>query len=118
VAAQVEVMTGGRLMDLLQIEGDEDAGVPAAFGRSYAALFPAAAAMFQTLSTAHPTPLSAGAAARLAGTSLTAAERALHHLVNVNLVRGHSGGLFGVSELLRRYAASRLSPVDLSSATP
>ncbi len=111
VAAQVDAMAGARLMNMLQIEGDEDAGVPAAFGRSYAALPPAAAAMFRLLSAAESAALPADAAARLAGTSLDAAERALHHLVNANLVRARGAG-FGVPDLLRRFAASRLSPAE------
>jgi hypothetical protein len=108
VATQVDAMSGAGLMDMLQIEGDEDAGVPAAFGRSYAALPPAAAEMFRLLSTADAASLPTGAAARLAGTSLDAAERALRHLVNANLVHERRAGVFGVSDLLRRFAASRL----------
>lgn len=112
LATLFDTMTTARLMDLLQIEGDEESGVPAAFGRSYAALPPAAAAMFRLISTAGTTPLPAGAAARLAGTSLDAATWALRRLVDANLVREQGSDLFSVPDLLRRYAISRLSPVD------
>jgi DNA-binding SARP family transcriptional activator len=112
VASQVATMAGPRLMDMLQIEGDEDAGVPAAFGRSYAALPAAAAAMFLRLSAAGPTSVPADAAARLAGTSLDAAQRALQHLVNANLVLEHGTDRFALPDLLRRYATAKLSHVD------
>jgi DNA-binding SARP family transcriptional activator len=118
VAAQVAAMTGGGLMDLLQIEGDEDAGVPAAFDRSYAGLPPDAAAMLVLLSTAHPAWLSSGAAARSAGTSVSVAERALRHLVNANLAREHSPDRYGVTGLLRQYAASRLVSVPALVPSP
>jgi DNA-binding SARP family transcriptional activator len=112
VATQVEAMTEAGLMDLLQIEGDEDGSVPAAFSRSYAALPPPAAAMFRRLVAAGPAPLQATTAARLAGTTLDAAQRALRHLAAANLVSEQGTDRFSLPDLLRRYAASHLSHVD------
>jgi DNA-binding SARP family transcriptional activator len=112
VATQVEEMAEAGLMDLLQIEGDEDGSVPAAFGRSYAALPPAAAAMFRQLGTADPAPLRAATAARLTGTTLDAAQRALRHLATANLVSEQGTDRFSLPYLLRRYAASQLSHAD------
>jgi DNA-binding IclR family transcriptional regulator len=97
---------------MLQIDGDEEAGVPEAFDRSYAALPPSAAEMFLLLGTAGPKSLPADAAAELAGTTLDAAQRALQHLVNANLVSEQGNDRFCLPDLLRRYAASRLSRVD------
>ena len=118
VATQVELMSGIRLMDMLQIEGDEDAGVPAALGRSYESLPSTSAAMFDLLSTAHPAALTPTTAARMAGIAVSAAERALHHLVNVNLAQQQGADQFRVSELLSRYAASRLSLPEAELSLP
>ncbi|MEV0135698.1 BTAD domain-containing putative transcriptional regulator [Dactylosporangium sp. NPDC050688] len=112
LAEQVDAMAGAGLMDMLQIDGDEDAGVPAALGRSYAGLPPPAAAMFLLLGSAGPAALQADAAARLAGTTVHAAQRALHHLVNANLVNEQSTDVFRLPDLVRRYAVSRLSRPD------
>jgi hypothetical protein len=117
VSAQVGLMTD-RLMEMLQIEGDEEAGVPAAFGRSCQALPPAAAALFQLLSTAPSAPLSAAAAADLAGIALAEAERCLRHLVNANLVQEQAADQFQVSDLLRRYVASCLPAAGVTDPVP
>ncbi|WP_432994625.1 BTAD domain-containing putative transcriptional regulator [Dactylosporangium sp. CA-233914] len=116
VAAQVDAMAGAGLMDMLQVLGDEDAGVPAAFGRSYAALPPDAARMFRLLGSAGQASLPADTAARLAGTTLDAARRALHHLVNANLAREHGPEKYSMPDLLRRYARSLVSNQDEPSS--
>lgn len=112
VAYQVEAMSGAGLMDCLQIYGDEDSGVPAAFGLSYAKLPPGAATMFRLLSATDPDRITVSAAARLTGITLDAAQRALSQLVNANLARRHGADLFEVPVLLRRYAMSCLAQDD------
>jgi DNA-binding SARP family transcriptional activator/GTPase SAR1 family protein len=112
VAYQVEAMSGAGLMDSLRIDGDEDAGVPAAFGLSYAKLPPGAATMFRLLSVANLERITVSAAARLTGITLDAAKRALNQLVNANLARQHGADLFEVPVLLRRYAMSCLAQDD------
>ena len=111
VASQVAAMSGPRLMDMLQIEGDEDAGVPAALDRSYATLPAAAARMFLRLSAAGAQSVPADAAAQLAGTTVDAAQRALQHLVNANLV-SERGTRFSLPDLVRHYAVTHLSHMD------
>jgi DNA-binding SARP family transcriptional activator len=111
VASQVAAMSGPRLMDMLQIEGDEDAGVPAALDRSYATLPAAAARMFLRLSAAGAQSVPADAAARLAGTTVDAAQRALQQLVNANLV-SERGTRFSLPDLVRHYAVTQLSHMD------
>jgi hypothetical protein len=114
VASQVAAMAGPGLMDMLQIEGDEDAGVPAALDRSYASLPAAAARMFLRLSAAGRQPVPADAADRLAGTTVDAAQRALQHLVNANLISEQGFDRFSLPDLVRRYAATHLSHTDKS----
>jgi hypothetical protein len=112
VASQVAAMAGPGLMDMLQIDGDEDAGVPAAFDRSYATLPAAAARMFLRLSAAGPRSVPADAAAALAGTTVDAAQRALQQLVNANLVSEQGTDRFSLPDLVRRYARRQLSHMD------
>jgi hypothetical protein len=112
LAYQVEAMSGAGLMEALQIYGDEDGGVPAAFSLSYAKLPPGAATMFRLLSAADPDRITVSGAAHLAGIAADAAHRALSQLVNANLVRRHGADLFEVPVLLRRYAMSCLAQDD------
>ena len=100
----------------LAVAGDDDAGVAAAFDRSYKALPPEAQRLLCLLSVVpgpnYPPP---AAAAMLVSTTAQAAEL-LQVLANLHLVEPVGPNRFGLHDLLRAYAARRAADGDRDAA--
>ncbi len=105
-----EVADAARALETLDA-GDAAASVRAVFAWSYEALSPSAAGLFCLLAE-HPGPdLSLPATASLAGTPAAEAGAALAELARANLVTELGRGRFGFHDLLRQFAAGKLSEV-------
>jgi DNA-binding SARP family transcriptional activator/tetratricopeptide (TPR) repeat protein len=96
----------GRLVQL-QVPGDEQAAVRAAFDLSYARLDPAAARLFRLLSAVPGPDFDAAAAAALTGVDPLVTEMSLDALAAANLIFASAAGRYQFHDLVREYAASR-----------
>ena len=112
LAECVARITAGDRLDELQLVGDEAAGVPAAFERSYAALPAPARQLFRLLGVVPGTDCPADAVAALSGTTAVLANRQLHQLTDANLVERRAGGRIAMHVLLRCFAEQRLVSED------
>lgn len=115
-----ELREGNRLA-VLEVDGDEQSAVRAAFELSHTTLGPDARRMFQLAGVQPGSDLSADAAAALAGTATAAARRPLADLASAHLLDEHMPGRFAMHDLLRLYAAERaeqeISAADRAAAT-
>ncbi|MEV6523887.1 BTAD domain-containing putative transcriptional regulator [Longispora sp. NPDC051575] len=114
-----ELRAGNRLA-ALEVDGDEQSSVRAAFDLSYQALAPRAARLFRLLGLAPGPDLTAAAAAQLAGTDLAEAAEGLERLAAAHLVEGHAPGRWTLHDLVRAYARERAEadeePADRAAA--
>jgi DNA-binding SARP family transcriptional activator/Tfp pilus assembly protein PilF len=101
----------GNRLAALEVAGDEQAAVRAAFDLSYAALPTPARRMFRLLGLAPGPDTSVDAAAALAGTGPGEARQLLDRLVAAHLIDA-TAGRFGFHDLLKAYAA------ELAGAAP
>jgi DNA-binding SARP family transcriptional activator len=90
-----------RRLAALQVDGDDQAAVRAAFDRSYAALPPTARRLFRLLGLLPGSDVDPPAAAALAGADADPAVLVAAHLVE------EDAGRYGMHDLLRMYAAER-----------
>jgi tetratricopeptide (TPR) repeat protein len=97
----------GDLLARLEIDGDTETAVGAAFGFSYGALKPDARRLFRLLGLVPGVDITAPAAAALAGLPHAEAARLLDRLAAVHLVDQHRPGRYAMHDLLRRYAAQQ-----------
>jgi tetratricopeptide (TPR) repeat protein len=95
----------GNRLAALQIDGDEQAAVRAAFDLSYAALPPDARRLFRLLGQLPGPDATVDAAAALAGATPQATARLLDQLTAAHLVDQRTPGRFTMHDLLRIYAA-------------
>ncbi|MEV4760447.1 BTAD domain-containing putative transcriptional regulator [Micromonospora sp. NPDC049559] len=96
----------GRLAQL-EVRGDDQAAVRAAFDLSYDRLDPTTARLFRLLGLVPGPDFAAGAAAALMACPLAEAEQHLDALTAANLVFPSATGRFQFHDLLRDYAAAR-----------
>ncbi|MET0136154.1 MAG: BTAD domain-containing putative transcriptional regulator [Kibdelosporangium sp.] len=120
IADQVKALRMGSPLASLQIEGDEQSAVAAAFDLSYAALEPDAQRLFRLLGLMPGADVDALAGAALAGLELPEAVRLLDRLAAAHLIDQHTPGRYTFHDLLRRYAWERAhdqdSPADRTVA--
>ncbi|WP_203715803.1 AfsR/SARP family transcriptional regulator [Asanoa siamensis] len=114
-------LTGGGLGDIgsyvtalstdrltaLQVHGDSQAAVRAAFGLSYARRSPQARRLFRLFGLVPCADLTVGAAAALTGATGPAAQRLLTELADGHLMERQRPDRFTAHDLLRVYAAER-----------
>jgi tetratricopeptide (TPR) repeat protein len=96
---------GADRLAALEVDGDEDAAVRAAFDVSYRALQPDTRRGFCFLGLAPGQDITVPASAALTGTTVEAAGRLLDRLAAGHLIGQHSTGRYRMHDLLRHYAA-------------
>ncbi|GIG66574.1 AfsR/SARP family transcriptional regulator [Phytomonospora endophytica] len=92
---------------LLSVDGDPDATVTAALDQSYAALDPAARALFCRIGATPGEDASVDLIAAVSGEPTETAERLLRRLVQAHLVDEYRPGRYRTHDLVRLYAAAR-----------
>ncbi|SDH25135.1 DNA-binding transcriptional activator of the SARP family [Lentzea fradiae] len=112
IADYVEELRAGNRLAALAVEGDERVAVHAAFDLSYAALKPELAQMFRLLSLVPGGDFTPEVAAALSGLTTQDARRRLDRLATANLIANHAPSRYQFHDLLRDYAAERLSVED------
>jgi DNA-binding SARP family transcriptional activator/tetratricopeptide (TPR) repeat protein len=100
------------VLSSLEIAGDEQAALCAAFDLSYTALKPDAQRLFRLHALAPGADLSEPAAAALAGTTVPETTRLLDRLAAAHLIDEHAPGRYTAHDLLRRYARERTEDQD------
>jgi tetratricopeptide (TPR) repeat protein/DNA-binding SARP family transcriptional activator len=121
VAGYCAELRAGNVLNGLQVDGDDQSAVRAAFDRSFRHQSAASRRLFRLLSLMPGADLPAEAAAALADDSLEQTDRELRHLTGMHLLDRRTGGRYGLHDLLRRYAgelaATECDPVERRSAT-
>jgi DNA-binding SARP family transcriptional activator/tetratricopeptide (TPR) repeat protein len=115
VAEYCDLLRAGNRLATLQVDGDEQAAVRAAFDLSYAALPDDARRLFRLLGLVPGPDVTVEAAAALAGLDTTTADALLTRLAVAHLVDQHPGGRFGCHDLLRLYASERGEQEDVAA---
>jgi tetratricopeptide (TPR) repeat protein len=103
-------------LSALEIDGDDQAAVRAAFDLSYRTLDERAARVFRLLGLIPGQDFTADAVAALAALSVTDAGHVLDQLVAGNLAMRGSSRRYQLHDLLRAYAAELSSPDEESTA--
>ena len=106
IGSYVAALSGDRLT-ALQVHGDSQAAVRAAFGLSYARRSLPARRLFRLLGLVPCADLTVPAAAALTGATTPVAEHLLAELAEGHLVERHRPGRYVTHDLLRVYAAER-----------
>ncbi len=109
VADLVDRLRTGDRLAVLEIEGDEQSAVRAAFDLSYVALKPEARRLFRLAGLVPGADLTAPAASALAGPT---AERALAQLADAHLFDEPAPGRYLLHDLLRLYAQALSAAED------
>lgn len=112
-----ELAEGNRLGELV-IPEDPRTAVGAAFDLSYRALAPRARLLFRRLGLVPGPDLTPAVAATLCGTSVGEAAAELAGLATAHLVREHVPGRYQCHDLLRLYAAARVTAKESAAVTP
>jgi DNA-binding SARP family transcriptional activator len=107
IAEHVTALRHSDLLAALQVDGDEQAAVHAAFGLSYSALKPDTQSLFRLLGLAPGPDIGLAAVAALIDQPQERAERLLAQLHATHLIEERSHGRFAFHDLLRRYAKER-----------
>ena len=108
VAAYRDLLRAGNRLAALQVDGDEQAAVRAAFDLSYAALPDDARRLFRLLGLVPGADVTVEAATVLAGIDVGSAHRLLTRLAAAHLLDSHPGDRYGCHDLLRLYASERV----------
>lgn len=116
ITGQVAELSATTRLAALEVEGDEQAAVRAAFDLSYERLPPDSRAQFRLLGLAPGADVTAPAAAALAGAGPADARRQLQRLAAAHLIESHAAGRYRMHELLRLYAADRVDSDDQPGA--
>ncbi|WP_090795785.1 AfsR/SARP family transcriptional regulator [Asanoa ishikariensis] len=106
IGSYVAALSDDRLT-ALQVHGDSQAAVRAAFGLSYARRSLLARRLFRLFGVVPGADLTAPAAAALTGATAGEAARLLAELADGHLVEQHRPGRYVAHDLLRVYAAER-----------
>ncbi len=112
IAAEVAELTAGNRLGALEVDGDEESAVRAAFDRSYATLSPDARRLFRLLGLVSTPDISAPAAAALADLTPAAAASLLDGLAGAHLLGYPAPGRYAFHDLLGLYAAERAAAED------
>ncbi len=112
IADQLADLSTEDRLSALEIPGDEQSAVRAAFGLSYRVLPDPARLLFRRLGWVPGSDVTAPAAAALADCSVDAAAQLLELLASAHLVQPDADGRFGLHDLLRLYAAERADTED------
>lgn len=115
ITGQVAELSATRLA-ALEVEGDEQAAVRAAFDLSYDRLPPQTRLQFRLLGLAPGADVTAPAAAALAGVAVADAGRQLRRLAAAHLLESSAPGRYRMHALLRLYAADRVDSDDQPGA--
>jgi transcriptional regulator with XRE-family HTH domain/tetratricopeptide (TPR) repeat protein len=99
-------------LSTLEVAGDEQNAVRAAFDLSYAALPAEARRVFRLLGLVPGPDVTVEAVAALAGIPQRPAQRLLDGLAASHLVLEHTAGRYALHDLLRQYAADRVVAED------
>jgi DNA-binding SARP family transcriptional activator/tetratricopeptide (TPR) repeat protein len=112
IADYITDLAGADRLDGLEVDGDPEAGVRAAFERSYTILPDTARRLFRLLGPAPGTDISAESAAALVGSPTREARRQIERLVMAHLVVEHRPGRYTLHDLLRLYAIETCTAED------
>lgn len=93
----------------LNVVGEQQAGVKAAFDLSYLGLPEHARRLFRLLGLAPGPDLTAAAAGALAGLEPSAAAEILDRLAAAHLVDEHQPGRYALHDLIRQYASQKVA---------
>ena len=104
VAAYVDELRSGDLLDALTIDGDDDAAIRATFDLSYQRLDDPERRLFRLLGLVPGPDFSADAAAALSATAPAETRRQLRRLTSTHLLTQHAPGRYRLHDLLRQYA--------------
>ncbi|MBP2319844.1 DNA-binding SARP family transcriptional activator/Tfp pilus assembly protein PilF [Kibdelosporangium banguiense] len=116
VTEYCELLRAGNRLANLEVEGDEQTAVRAAFDLSYAVLPEDARRLFRLLGLVPGADVTVDAAAALAGITTDAAALLLSRLHAAHLVDQHAADRYGCHDLLRLYASERGELEDLPAA--
>jgi len=112
IADYVAELTEGNLLAALEVEGDQESAVSAAFALSYAALTPAVQRLFRLLSLVPGPDFTVDAAAVLAGTTAAESGRLLDRLASAYLITSPRAGRYAFHDLLRLFSARQAEQYD------
>ena len=112
ISGQVATLRVGDRLAALEIEGDPDAAVRAAFGASYQRLAAPERQLFRLLGLVPGPHFTASAAAALVGSSAGDTGQSLDRLAAAHLVDRYIPGRYRLHDLLRLYAAERAQEID------
>ncbi|WHT17746.1 BTAD domain-containing putative transcriptional regulator [Crossiella sp. CA-258035] len=107
LANRVRQISGGNRLTSLAIDGDPEAAVQQAFGRSYRTLLPEHQRLFRFLGLVPGPDFTAASAAALIGVPERHAASLLEELATANLVQRQEDGRFQLHDLIRLYAEHR-----------
>jgi DNA-binding SARP family transcriptional activator len=116
VADAVTELAGSDRLGALQVDGDGQAAVRAAFDQSYAALDPADQRLFRLLGLSPCPDLTAQTSAVLAGAPAGPVQRALDRLERTHLILRTAPGRYGFHDLIRLYARDLATPEERDDA--
>ena len=112
ISGQVATLRVGDRLAALEIEGDPDAAVRAAFGASYQRLAAPERQLFRLLGLVPGPHFTASGAAALVGPSAGDTRASLDRLAAAHLVDRYVPGRYRLHDLLRLYAAERAQEID------
>lgn len=107
IGDQVRALCNGDRLATLQADDDEPAGVRRAFDLSYQALDRDGQRLFRLFGLIPARDITAGAAAALTATDVSAATRQLNRLAAAHLMNQSVPGRYVSHDLLRQYAGDR-----------
>jgi DNA-binding SARP family transcriptional activator/Tfp pilus assembly protein PilF len=112
ISGQLARLQAGDRLAALEIEGDPDAAVRAAFGASYQRLAASERRLFCLLGLVPGPHLTAAAAAALVGPGPGDPGQSLARLAAAHLIDQYVPGRYRLHDLLRLYAAERAKELD------
>lgn len=116
ITGRVAELSATTRLAALEVEGDEQAAVRAAFDLSYDRLSLDTRAQFRLLGLVPGADVTAPAAAALASVEPAVAGRQLRRLAAAHLIESHAAGRYRMHELMRLYAADRVDSDDQPGA--
>ncbi|MBO0814890.1 MAG: tetratricopeptide repeat protein, partial [Actinobacteria bacterium] len=112
IADYVARLANGDRLAALQVDGDPQAAIRAAFDHSYLALPDPARRVFRLAGLVPGPDRTAEAVAALADTEVAAVAKALDQLAAVHLLEEQAPGRYGYHDLIRCYAADQAGAED------
>ncbi|QSB14198.1 tetratricopeptide repeat protein [Natronosporangium hydrolyticum] len=112
IADYVADLSAANRLAVLQINGDSQAAVRAAFDLSYTHLPAHAQRLFRLVGLAPGDDVTVETSAALGGVSPERARESLDELTRAHLLRHHASGRYAMHDLLRLYAVDRAARED------